>query len=161
MRPPRSTHCPRCGFSFAWNGRKCSHCPPPARARLLWEQIGRFPELVGSDEGITQRRLLMIAPGACAVWRLLPESARERSIDSARPGRCGEWAGSYSTVRTEDRNSLEACESPGSSETLLSTLRYNHRRPLLVCAFSGRDLLSFPFPPGRRRAVSLLTRSRG
>lgn len=60
-RPPPSTRCPRCGFSFAWDGRKCGHCPSPSRARRLWEQIKRFPELVGSNKGIAQGQLLAIA----------------------------------------------------------------------------------------------------
>jgi hypothetical protein len=78
MRPPRSTHCPRCGFSFGWDGRKCSHCPPPARARQLWEQIGRLAELVGSEKSITQRQLRMIAAGCLRrVAHLLPEAARD------------------------------------------------------------------------------------
>jgi hypothetical protein len=77
MRPPRSTRCPRCGFSFAWNGRRCGHCPTPSRARQLWEQIGRFPELVGSNKGITQRQLHAITI-ACLrrICELLPASAR-------------------------------------------------------------------------------------
>src|SRR4051794_36007079 len=78
MRPPRSTRCPRCGFSFAWNGRKCGHCPTPSRARQLWEQIGRFPELVGSNKGITHRQLMAITVECLRRLReILPASARQ------------------------------------------------------------------------------------
>lgn len=81
MPPPPATRCPRCGFSFAWNGRKCHHCPSPSRARQLWEEIARFTELVGSEKGITQRQLLMIAAGCLArVADLLPVADRT-SID--------------------------------------------------------------------------------
>jgi len=75
MRSPR---CPRCGFSFAWNGRKCEHCPPPSRARQLWEQIGRFEEQVNANKDLTTRQLLLIATGvARQIWEMLPESLQE------------------------------------------------------------------------------------
>src|SRR5262245_21828795 len=74
MRPPR---CPRCGFSFAWNGRTCGHCPTPERVRQLWEQTSRFTELVNSGKRIGPRELLLIAV-ACLqrVRNLLPDHAR-------------------------------------------------------------------------------------
>jgi hypothetical protein len=60
MAPPRSPRCPRCGFGFAWDGRKCGHCPPPARARQLWEQITHLSELTGSTKNLSQRHQLLI-----------------------------------------------------------------------------------------------------
>jgi hypothetical protein len=78
MRPPRSTRCPRCGFSFAWDGRKCGHCPPPARARWWWDHARRLGELLNPTLHLPERPLLAFAV-VCSrrVWALLTEPAQE------------------------------------------------------------------------------------
>lgn len=69
--------CPRCEFSYAWDGHNCTHCHLPIPTRASWES---FASLVRFDYAHPKRdgRKLALVGCACVrrVERLLSATAR-------------------------------------------------------------------------------------
>jgi hypothetical protein len=127
----------------------------------LWEQIGRLPELVGSDKGITQRQLRMIT-AACLrrVSHLLPEHAREAAdqIDHDPDGVAREWGrGAIPRGHTNDPREIAETGLRIAARVLsvagaldapaVQTACYHWNRAAGFWAYPSRDLLSYPLPP--------------
>ena len=175
MNPPSTTCCPRCGFSFAWDGRVCGHCPLTDRAlqlwsngaeplnwdrsRGVWEQIKRFHEVVESGRTISRYKLLAIAAGCLRrAWHALPQSAR-LAVELLERGATQERLAAAARSVAEDplilpeaaqvaRNVADVVLGRGHVDLLwaVRSVAEECRRVVGLCAFPPRELCSFPLP---------------
>jgi hypothetical protein len=76
--PPR---CPRCEFSYGWDGKFCSHCHRPYPLRTSWAACTE-PEWFDRHHASVPRRKLVLFGCACArtVLRFLPYPAAEELV---------------------------------------------------------------------------------
>jgi len=123
-----SPRCPRCGFSFAWDGRTCDHCPTPSRARWLWENTTSGRELLNPPQPVPKRVLVSFA--VSCVWRIrdcLRESVREvvEALDDGIPVR--------------DTAALWAHRGPVAEPLLLGAGEQGEQAVRNLVSLAGRD----------------------
>ncbi|MFO0826223.1 MAG: hypothetical protein U0792_24410 [Gemmataceae bacterium] len=153
-----SPRCPRCGFSFAWNGRKCGHCPPPSRARQIWDTIGRFEEQLNSTTTRTTTQLLAIADGCLRrVWDVLPQNIRDaveayaqnpqsvRNLGRLRSTSAADPQMDFANRLRLIRDAAES-NSPSSLFWAVAALATTCRVAAGNRDYPPREMLSFPLP---------------
>jgi hypothetical protein len=81
---PNRWSCPRCQFTYAWDGDFCGHCHFPYPSRANWANFRELARFAAAHPDATDSQLLRIAVGCIRrAWHLLTDPAYRQVVITA------------------------------------------------------------------------------